>query len=64
MEPDDGILALGSGGNYALAAARAFMETPKLNARTIVEKSLRIAASICIYTNDRISVLELKKRGK
>lgn len=64
VEPDDNILSLGSGGNYALAAARAFMEMPKLSARAVVEKSLRIAASICIYTNDRISVLELKKGEK
>ena len=64
IEPDDGIVALGSGGNYALAAARAFMEMPKLSAKTVVEKSLKIAASICIYTNDKISILELKKSRK
>ena len=61
VEPDDGILALGLGGNYALAAARAFMTMPKMSAASVVEKSLHIAASICIYTNDKINIVELKK---
>lgn len=56
IEPDDGILAIGSGGAYALAAARALLHNSKLPIKEIVEKSLLIAASICIYTNDKIIV--------
>ena len=58
IEPDDGVLAIGSGGNYALSAARALLETP-LDARAIVEKSLAIAADICVYTNRHFTLLEL-----
>ncbi|HKI94226.1 MAG TPA: ATP-dependent protease subunit HslV [Gemmatimonadales bacterium] len=58
VEPDDGMLAIGSGGNYALAAARALADST-LTARQIVEKSLGIAGDICIYTNQNITVLEL-----
>ena len=56
IEPDEGIAAIGSGGNYALAAARALMQNTDLSAAEIAEKSLRIAASICVYTNDNIVV--------
>ena len=56
IDPDEGIAAIGSGGNYALAAARALMQNPDLSAKEIAEKSLRIAAGICVYTNDNISV--------
>jgi ATP-dependent HslUV protease subunit HslV len=59
IEPDDGILAVGSGGNYALAAARALLPDAALSARETVERSLRIAAEICVFTNDQITVLEL-----
>ena len=59
IEPDYGIAAVGSGGPFALAAARAFMEHPSLSARQVVEKSLTIAAEICIYTNTNISYEEL-----
>ena len=59
IEPDDGILAIGSGGNYALAAARALLPTA-LGAREIVERSLEIAADICVYTNRHLTVLELE----
>lgn len=59
IEPDDGILAIGSGGSYALAAARALLATSTLSAREIVQRALEIAAEICIYTNAHISVLEL-----
>ncbi len=60
IEPDDGIVAIGSGGAYALAAARAFRQAdPGLSPVEVVERSLRIAAGICVYTNDRISILEL-----
>ncbi len=56
VEPEDGILAIGSGGPYALAAARALVQNSKLPPREIVEKALRITASICIYTNNNITV--------
>ncbi len=56
IEPDDDVLAIGSGGNYALAAARALLENTDLTAAEIAEKALHIAASICVYTNDHIRV--------
>ena len=59
IEPDDGILAIGSGGAYALAAARALAQNTSLDAREIAEKAMAIAASICIYTNDKIIIEEL-----
>jgi ATP-dependent HslUV protease subunit HslV len=59
IEPDDGVLAIGSGGSYALAAARALLSTTALGARDVVERSLGIAAEICIYTNSKITILEL-----
>ena len=58
IEPDDGILAIGSGGSYALAAARGLLQNTDLPARDIVRKGLEIAADICIYTNANITVLE------
>lgn len=60
IEPDDGILAIGSGGNFALAAARALVAHTELGARGIVEASLQIAGEICVYTNTNISVVELE----
>ena len=59
LEPDDDIVAIGSGAPYALAAARAYMDSSRLSAGKIIEKSLGIAASICIYTNTKIKVVEL-----
>lgn len=59
IDPDDGVAAIGSGGNYALAAARALMQNTDLPARDIAEKALHIAASICVYTNDNIIVEEV-----
>jgi ATP-dependent HslUV protease subunit HslV len=59
IEPDDGILAIGSGGPYALAAARALAKHTSLDARTIAGEALRIAADICVYTNAEITVEEL-----
>ena len=56
IDPDEGIAAIGSGGNYALAAARALLQNTELSAREIAEKSLLIASSICVYTNDHITV--------
>lgn len=59
IAPDDGILAIGSGGPFALAAARALMRNSTLSAREVAEESLRIAGEICVYTNAEITVLEL-----
>lgn len=59
IEPDDGILAVGSGGNFALAAARALLPDERLGAREVVERSLEIAADICVFTNRRLTILEL-----
>lgn len=56
IEPDDGIAAIGSGGSFALAAARGLVNHSELSAREICEESMKIAADICIYTNDRILV--------
>jgi ATP-dependent HslUV protease, peptidase subunit HslV len=59
IEPDHDVAAIGSGGQYALAAARALLEGSTLSAREIVERSLDIAADICIYTNRSLSIEEL-----
>ncbi|MBQ2710516.1 MAG: ATP-dependent protease subunit HslV [Clostridia bacterium] len=59
IEPDDGICAIGSGGNYALAAAKALMANTDLSAREIAQKSLQIASEICVYTNGHITVEEV-----
>ena len=61
VEPDDGILAIGSGGPYALAAARALLNHSTLEARAIVEESMRIAGAIDIYTNQQLIIEELKR---
>jgi ATP-dependent HslUV protease subunit HslV len=61
IEPDEGIVAIGSGGSYALASARALLENTDLSARDIAEKSLKIAGQICIYTNDQLTIEELTK---
>lgn len=59
IDPDDGICAIGSGGNYALAAARALMENTDLSAADIAQKALHIASTICVFTNDHIVVEEV-----
>ena len=59
VEPEEGIIAIGSGGNYALSAARALYHNTELPARDVVEKGLNIAADICIYTNRNLTVEEL-----
>jgi len=59
IEPDGPILSIGSGGGFAQAAATAFYESKKYSAKQIAEKSLKIAADLCIYTNDSITVLEI-----
>lgn len=60
IDPDEQIAAIGSGGSYATAAARALMDNTTLSAREVAEKSLKIAADICIYTNDHVTLEELK----
>jgi ATP-dependent HslUV protease, peptidase subunit HslV len=60
IQPDDQIVAIGSGGPYALAAARALIHNTKLSAADIVRKSLKITAGICIYTNDQLVVEEIE----
>jgi len=59
IEPENGLIAIGSGGPYAQAAARALMENTELNARAVVEQALNIAADICIYTNRNLTIEEL-----
>ncbi len=63
IEPDDGIIGIGSGGGYAVAAARGLVAHSSLTARDIAEQAMKIAAGICIYTNDRVTVEELPARG-
>ncbi len=64
IEPDEDILAIGSGGPEALAAARALMENTDLSAEQIAQKALQIASTICIYTNDNITIEKLSKEGQ
>ena len=59
IEPDDGIVAIGSGGPYALAAARALLKYTSLSARQIVEEAMHIAGKICIYTNESVTIEDL-----
>ena len=59
IEPDDGIVAIGSGGPYALAAARALAKHTALSAKEIVQEALRLAGEICIFTNDQIAIEDL-----
>ena len=56
LEPEDGVVAIGSGGNYALAAARALMEVDGLSAEDIARRAMRIAGQICVYTNDKLII--------
>jgi ATP-dependent HslUV protease, peptidase subunit HslV len=60
VEPEDGIMAVGSGGMYALSAARGLMAHGSLSAREVVEQALGIAAAICIYTNTNLVIEELE----
>lgn len=62
IEPDDGIIGIGSGGGYAAAAARALVRHSPLPARQIAEEAMRIAASLCVYTNEHLTVEELEGR--
>jgi ATP-dependent HslUV protease, peptidase subunit HslV len=59
IEPDDGLAAIGSGGNFALAAARVLVKHTQLDARIIAEEAMRVAAEICVYTNDQLTFEEL-----
>jgi ATP-dependent HslUV protease subunit HslV len=59
IEPDEGAIAIGSGGAYALASAKALIRHSDLDVKNIVEESMKIAADICVYTNDRIFIEEL-----
>lgn len=59
IEPENDVIAIGSGGNYAYSAALAYMDSSDLSAREIAERSLKIAGDICIYTNNNITVEEL-----
>ena len=60
IEPDDGVIAIGSGGNYALAAARALIDVDGLDAEAIARKAMDIAADICVYTNRNVTIEMLK----
>jgi ATP-dependent HslUV protease subunit HslV len=60
IDPDEGIATIGSGGSFALASARALVENTQQSAREIAVKSLKIAGQICIYTNDQMTIEELK----
>ena len=64
VQPEDDLIAIGSGGPFAQSAAKALLENTKLNAATIVEKSLKIASDICIYTNQNLVVEELDVQAK
>ena len=63
IEPDDGVIGIGSGGNLAAAAARALLRNTDLDAASIVEQSLRIAAEICVYTNQQIRIEKLRQEA-
>jgi ATP-dependent HslUV protease subunit HslV len=59
LEPEDGLIGIGSGGSYALAAARALMPVAGLDARAIAERAMKIAAGICVYTNENVVIEQL-----
>lgn len=59
VEPDEGVIAIGSGGPYALAAARALVRHTSMTSRQVVEEAMRVAGEICIYTNDHLTIEEL-----
>ena len=56
LEPEDGVIGIGSGGNFALAAARALMAVPDLSAEDVARRAMKIAAGICVYTNGNIII--------
>lgn len=59
IQPESGVCAIGSGGNYALAAARALMRNTKMNAKKIAVEAMKVASEICVYTNDHFTVEEV-----
>jgi len=63
IEPDDGVVAIGSGGSYALAAARALMQHTNLSATEVAQAALEIAADLCIYTNRSITLYSISAEG-
>ena len=60
LEPQEGVVAIGSGGNFALSAARALKRNSNLNSKEIATESLKIAAELCIYTNETLNISEIK----
>ena len=62
LEPEDGLIGIGSGGSYALAAAKALADVDGLSAEDIARKAMRIAAGICVYTNDHVVIETLDPR--
>jgi len=60
VDPEEDVIAIGSGGSFAYAAAKAYLESKSYSAREVVERSLRIASEICIYTNSELIVEELE----
>ena len=62
LEPEDGIMGIGSGGNYALSAAKALKDIPDMDAETIVRRAMKIAADICVYTNENITLEQLEAK--
>ena len=61
LEPEDGIIAIGSGGNYALSAARALIDRDDMEAEDIARKAMAIAAQICVYTNESVTIESIGK---
>ena len=61
LEPDDGVIGIGSGGNYALSAARALLTVPDLSAEEVARRSMKIAADICVYTNENVILETISK---
>ena len=62
LEPEDGLIGIGSGGNYALAAARALTDRDDMNAEDIARKAMEIAAGICVYTNENVVIEKLESK--
>ncbi|HJO87682.1 MAG TPA: HslU--HslV peptidase proteolytic subunit, partial [Rhodospirillales bacterium] len=62
LEPEDGLIGIGSGGNYALAAARALTDRDDMNAEDIARKAMEIAAGICVYTNENVVIEKLEAK--
>lgn len=63
LEPEDGLIAIGSGGNYALAAARALLDREEMDAEAIARRAMKIAADICVYTNENVTLESLENKA-